>query len=135
MRRQREFISRAGKKMMRFDSPTSNTELKLKYGTTNLENISEYEENFFQFNYALNGWAEALLEAGDESAAEQVLYGGVLCGVETAKTYTMLADIYFKYGKNDEMQRLYDAAENKYMPAQDKVLRYIVEHIDRMGIS
>jgi len=133
LRRQRDVINRAGKKMMRFDKPMSNTELKLKYGTVNLEKITEYEENFYQFTYAINNWAEALLEKNDEIAAEKVLRAGVLCRTETSKTYTVLADIYFKQRRRTALQELYDTVNNRNMPAKEKTWRYLNDLLIKMG--
>jgi len=134
MRTQREFLKRAENRMMSFDPPLSNAELKLRFGTLNLEHITEYEENFYQFNYAVNNWADALLEAGDTATAEKVLRGGVACGTETGKTYTMLADIYFKSNRRSDMRELYDIVKNKQMPAQEKVWGYINEYYVKMGL-
>jgi len=125
LRRQREVMARAAEKMMRFDEPLSNAELKLKYGTANLENIAEYEDNFFRFIYTVNSWAEALLDTGDETAAETVLYAGVMSFADTSKTYTMLADIYHKNGRAEDIRWLYGVIGNRNFPAKEKALEYV----------
>ncbi|MDR1704544.1 MAG: hypothetical protein LBS19_07650 [Clostridiales bacterium] len=133
LRRQREALKRAQKKMIRLPAPMTNTELKFKYGTVNIEIISEYEENFFTYIYALNGWAEALLEEGDEAGAERVLYHAVTAGAETSKTFTMLADIYYKNGDVQAMRELYGLVNGRNMPAQDKIWQYVNEYYIKMG--
>jgi len=133
-RKQADVIRLSEKKMMRFDAPMTNTELKHRFGTVNLEHVTEYEENFYKFIYAVNGWAEALIDAGDEDAAIRALEGGVKNGAETSKTYTILADIYFKRNMRAEMRGLYDIARNKNMPAREKVRQHINDYYIKMGL-
>ena len=132
-RQQIEVVQRGSKKMIRFDAPMTNLELKHKYGTVNLEKITEHEENFFTFIYAVNSWAEAMITAEDFDGAEKALKGGIKCGAETSKTYTMLADIYFRLNKKSEMRELHEAVKNSNMPAQEKTLDYIGEYCAKMG--
>jgi hypothetical protein len=133
LRRQRDVLKRGAKKMIRLPQPMSNTELKLKYGTVNIEIISEYEENFFGYIYALNGWAEVLLEENMEADAGRVLAHAVAAGAETSKTYTLLADIYFKNGNKEAMRELYETVSKKNMPGKDKAWSYINDYYIKMG--
>lgn len=133
-RKQSEMQKRAAKKMIRFDAPMSNLELKHKYGTVNLEKVSEYEENFFNFIYAVNDWAQALSDSGDLSGARAALRGGVLSGAETSKTFTMLADIYFQQNLREEMRELYETIKTNKMPAKEKTWQYINDYYVKMGL-
>lgn len=134
LRRQREVLKRAERKMVRFDAPMTNTELKLKYGTVNLESISAYEENFFSYIYAVNDWAESLIEEGMDDGAEKILRHGVAAGAETSKTYMLLADLYYKHNKRQEMRELYDIVGSKRMPAQEKTWQYLNDYYIKMKL-
>ena len=133
--KQREVIKQAEKKMIKFDEPKTNIELKHTYGTANLEVITEYEGNFHAFIHAVNDWAKALIAAGDFHSAEAALLGAVKCGAETSRTYTMLIDIYLEQNKKSEMQKLYELVSACKIPAKDKVRQYFEECAAKMGIK
>lgn len=131
---QSEVVKKAANKMAKLPAPMTNNEIKYKYGTVNLEMISLYEESFFAYIYALNTWAESLLDEGNEKDAEAVLRYGVESGAETSKTYMLLADIYYKRNDRQKMYELYDIISGKKMPAQEKTWNYVNDYYLKMKL-
>lgn len=62
----------ANKPMLNFVGMT-NTDLKLAYGTANLEILAEYENNFLDFVSLLPDYVEELIEAGETETAQMLL--------------------------------------------------------------
>ena len=77
-------------------SDLTNTELKLKYGVSNLAILSEYDDNYTKLVSFLHKWGERLLGQGYLGKALAVLEVAVDCKTDVHKTYELLADIYYK---------------------------------------
>jgi hypothetical protein len=97
-------VERATKrKMIRFNKPTSNVELKARYGRLQLEYLAHYEENFNDYLRSLTKWAEALIMEGNLSDARRVLEHALALGSEFRNTYKFAADVY---AANADMEKL-----------------------------
>ena len=72
----------------------SNTELKLNYGTANLEILSGYDNNFTQFVALLPTYATELCDAGQTSDAQMLLEFAIECKADSRKLYQLLANLY-----------------------------------------
>ena len=64
----------AAGKMIKLDTPMSNTEIKERFGAVNLDVVTACEERYEQFARALLDWAEALAEAGQKMEAERIVH-------------------------------------------------------------
>jgi hypothetical protein len=120
----------AERKMIRFETPVTNTELKLAYGPSQLEDIAQMEEHFNQFIRALIEWAEEIIENERKADALRILEYTLGLGSEFLKSYTLTADIYAASSSLDKLDELYAAAERK--PFKDdsirrRILQYIME--------
>ena len=71
----------------------SNRELKLKYGTANLETIVTYEDNYNRFIHNLIEWGAALAALGNTSDAIAVFEAAIEYRCDRSQAYTMLADL------------------------------------------
>jgi hypothetical protein len=121
-------VSQAGQRMLKFETPLSNTELKLAYGPSQLEDIAFMEENFSRFIRALLEWAEELIEAGINSDALRILEYTLDLGSEYLKSYTLTADCYAKDARADSLNELITLAERR--PFKDEsIRRRIIKHI------
>ena len=69
----------------------SNTDLKLQYGTANLETLSEYENNFLDFVALLPDYAAELVEAGEKETARMLLEFAVSVNADSRKIDKQLA--------------------------------------------
>lgn len=89
----------------------SNTDLKLQYGVSNLDILSEYDANFTEMVSLLPNYAKELMEQGYISQAKDLLEFGVSCHADSRKIYFLLADIYTQLGETDKISILIDKAQ------------------------
>jgi len=87
-------------------SDLTNTELKLKYGVSNLAILSEYDDNYTKLVSFLHKWGERLLGQGYLGKALAVLEVAVDCKTDVHKTYELLADIYIIKGTPHKIDSL-----------------------------
>ncbi len=71
----------------------SNTDLKLQYGTANLEILAEYDTNFLEFVALVPDYATELIEAGEKEAAQMLLEFAVSVNADSRKIDRLLASI------------------------------------------
>ena len=88
----------------------TNTELKLTYGAANLDELSEYDDNFTQFVQAVSTYGTELAEAGQMDDARALLELAVSYHADAANIYTTLAKIYQDAGQSDKIQDLIQSA-------------------------
>ena len=90
-----QFFQLADKPMLNFVG-ISNTDLKLQYGTANLDILTEYENNFLNFVALLPDYATELIEAGEKETALMLLEFAVDANADSRKIDNLLAQL-----KND----------------------------------
>ena len=90
----------------------SNTDLKLAYGTANINILSEYDTNFSDFVSLLPDYVDELLEAGYADSAELLLEFAIGCNADSRKIYEQLATIYKNQNQSDKLQMLFEQAEH-----------------------
>ena len=71
----------------------SNTDLKLQYGTANLDILTEYENNFIDFVALLPDYATELIEAGEIETARMLLEFAVSVNADSRKIDNLLTSI------------------------------------------
>lgn len=89
----------------------SNTDLKLKYGAANLEELIDYDKNFTNLSRVLYSWGQELYNTDKKSDAKTVLEFAVSCKSDISKIYTLLATIYDEAGEKDNIHKLIASAE------------------------
>ncbi len=110
--------------MIRFDEPISNTDLKLKYGYANLENITIYEEHYNSYMQALTLWAELLVEKNNLCDAEKVLSEAINLKCDLSKAYMLLIDIYKETNNRSKLEEIKSFIENSDLKLKSKILNY-----------
>lgn len=130
--RQERVIAISKNKMIRFKEPKSNLEVKMQFGTISVEEVANYEESYSQYIYALVNWAESLMEAGNFDDAEKVLSVSIEQGSEISKSFTLLADIYFRNNDKPKMEDLYETVSTINIPAQKKAWEHINNYLLKM---
>ena len=103
----RELIS---KKMINL-SGISNTELKLEYGRANLDELTEYDQNYNQLISLLNQWGCVLFEKGDYKRAETVLNYALSIGSDISGTFITLAKVYNALNEPEKIPSLIEKAD------------------------
>lgn len=101
----------------------SNTELRLAYGTANLEPLSLYDQNFTSLIRALQKWGTLLASAGKPTDAITVLSYSVTIGSDIAGTYALLARLYKDRGEFDKIGELKASAEKLNTLMKPSILR------------
>ena len=96
----------ANRKMIRFDKPMSNVELKKRYGRLQLEYLAHYEENFNDYLRCLTKWGEALVQEENPADALRVLHHAISLGSEYRNTYKLTADIYANAKDTENLEEL-----------------------------
>jgi len=71
----------------------SNTDLKLQYGTANLEILTQYENNFLDFVALLPDYIAELSEAGEKETALMLLEFAVSVDADSRKIDKQLAEL------------------------------------------
>lgn len=112
-------------KMIHFKEKISNTDLKLKYGINNLENITMYEEHFNSYIRALTEWADELIKREEYKDAENILIESINFGSDLSLSYTLLADIYKLQNDKDKLNSLKDKVNSSNVNLKQKILNYI----------
>ena len=83
----------------------SNTDLKLKYGTANITELSECDDNFTSYCKVLYSIGKAYNEIGDTVSARRFLEYAVGIRTDITDNYVLLAYIY---RDNNELNRIDD---------------------------
>lgn len=89
----------------------SNTELKLKYGAGNLNELTEYDQNYLLLVRTLADWSAQLYELDLLDDAITVANFAIECKSDVSKTYATLARIYKHQNRMDNLYQLLPIAE------------------------
>ena len=95
-------LSHSEKKILNL-SGFSNTELKLKYGISNISLLSEYDNNYTSLIAILHNWGERLYQQGSYQDAMSVFETALECSTDVPKTFELLAEIYARQGSSDKI--------------------------------
>ena len=101
----------------------SNTELRLTYGTANLDPLMSYDHNFTQLIRSLQKWGSLLASAGHPEDAVTVLSYAVSIGSDIAGTYAVLARLYKSKGEFTKIEELKASAEKLTTLMKPSILR------------
>lgn len=84
----------------------TNTELKLKYGVSNIKALSEYDNNYTILVSMLHKWGERLYQQGYLTEAIAVFEFAVHCLTDVKKTYQLLAKLYKELDASNKIDHL-----------------------------
>ncbi len=102
---EKDFFSFAEKTMLNLGG-ISNTDLKLEYGTANLEILSEYDNNYTDMIALLPKYVDELLEAGHMDTAQMLLEFAVDTKADSRKIYQQLVSIYKETNQLHKIEHL-----------------------------
>ncbi len=101
----------------------SNTELRLAYGTANLDPLTAYDQNFTALIRALQKWGTLLASAERKDDAVTVLAYAVSIGSDIAGTYALLARLYKERSELYKIESLKESAEALSTLMKPSILR------------
>lgn len=101
----------------------SNTELRLTYGTANLDPLTTYDHNFTILIRTLQKWGTLLVSAEKKEDAVTVLSYAVSIGSDIAGTYATLSRLYKERGELSKIEELKASAEKLTTLMKPSILR------------
>lgn len=120
-------LSLSDKKILNLSGLT-NTELKLKYGISNFNILSEYDNNYTKLVSILQKWGERLYTQGYHKEAITVLEVAVNCNTDVRSTYLLLADIYAEQLNPGKIDLLIDKVNLSHLRNKEKLLLELENH-------
>jgi hypothetical protein len=114
-------LSLSDKKILNLTGFT-NTELKYEYGAVNLNQLSEYDNNYTVLVSILHKWAERLYSHGFIEDAMFVLQFAVACYTDVTKSYKLLAEIYKTKNVPEKINDLIDIIPKTKMLDKEKLI-------------
>lgn len=106
-------------------SHISNTDLKLKYGASNLDTLSEYDQNYITLLRVLQTLSEYHYEKGNVDVTRTLLEFAVSIQSDNISTYKMLAKIYCDNGEEAKLDYLISTASLLPGLTQGPILRFL----------
>jgi hypothetical protein len=103
-------------------SGLTNTDIKLEYGTANLNTLSMYDNNFTSLTRTVARLGELLLAEGCDSQALEFLEYGISIRTEISTNYTVLAGYYADKGQPEKIDALIAQAENLNSLMKDSII-------------
>ena len=119
-----ELIKLSEKRIINITGMT-NTEVKLLYGTDNLEVLSGMEEDYNSLTVLLVDYAKCLMERGDFEAAAFVLEFGVDIETDVSANYELLGDCYKELFRPKEIEELKQKVLKRHLLLESKILFYL----------
>ncbi len=113
-------------KIVNFGGMT-NTDLKLEYGAPNLPILQQYDANYINLLSTVAKLGEYLIKAGHETEAAEILEYGISIGTDVSKNYYLLANIYKKAGRKNEIADLIAAARKTDSLMTPTIIRKLEE--------
>lgn len=93
-------------------SGISNTDLKLQYGPSNLDLLTEYDTNYTTLIRTLSNWGQYLYTKEQIHDSRIILEYGIACNTDMKNNYILLAKIYQRNMENDKIAYLIKQAES-----------------------
>jgi hypothetical protein len=114
-------LSHSDKKILNL-SGFSNTDLKLKYGASNINLLIEYDNNYTILVAILHKWGERLYMEGYQREAIAVLEAALDCETDVHKTFELLAKIYKEQGSHYKFNLLIDRLSSSSIRSKEALL-------------
>ena len=105
----------------------TNTDLKLKYGTATITELSEYDQNYTVLVRTLQKWSDILLDTGYVEEAAILLQFAVSTGTDVCRTYEELADYWISRGEPEKLDYLIARADALNTSTKVTILRKLRE--------
>jgi hypothetical protein len=106
-------------------SNLSNSEVRLKYGASNLDNIDIYESNYTLYIKSLYEFGKKLYDLGLTETSIIVLEEAINAKTDISGNYILLAKIYHTSNNTSKLNDLYNKATKLNSLTKNKVIREI----------
>lgn len=105
----------------------SNTQLKLDYGASNLDLLTEYDQNFTLLARSLNQWANLLIKEGLFPEAKLVLEFAISCSTDVTESYVNLGTIYKNDSQPEKINQLITKAETLNSLSKNNIVKKLTD--------
>jgi len=106
---------------------TTNTDLRLTYGTAMITIIEAYENTYNAYITTLYHMGDTLMTAGDDAFACKLLEEGIAVGSDNRKHYLLLATFYKENGYTKKLQLLIDKATDLESLTKNLLVKELIE--------
>ena len=110
---EKELVALSKERIKNFQG-LSNTELKLQYGTANLDELSSYESNFIRLQQVVLEYAKELCTADRRADAIHILEFMLQNGGDISGLYLELATLYQQEGYEEKVQHLFTTIDQNF---------------------
>ena len=110
---EKELVALSKERIKNFQG-LSNTELKLQYGTANLDELSSYESNFIRLQQVVLEYAKELCTADRRADAIHILAFMLQNGGDISGLYLELATLYQQEGCEEKVQHLFTTIDQNF---------------------
>lgn len=121
---EQEVLECSKRKMLNL-SAFSNTDLKEQYGVSNLEELSNCDQNFLLYIRALSKWGTYLYEQDDYSRAKQIMEYSLSIGSDISSVYVTLGNIYAKEKNFAKVDELIYTVENSDFALKSSIIKQL----------
>lgn len=108
-------------------SHITNTDLKLKYGASNLDTLSEYDQNYISLLRVLQNLSEYFYGRDNIDMTRTILEFAVSVQSDNISTYKMLAQIYCDNGEEAKLDYLISTASLLPGLTRGPIVRFLKE--------
>ena len=105
----------------------SNTDLKYKYGVSNLNALTEYDANYNELITLLHNYGSIYAKEGFNTQACTILEYAVSIGTDISGTYLLLSQIYQNNNQHGKIQWLIKEAEKISTSRKNPIIRKLQE--------
>lgn len=105
----------------------TNTDLKMTYGTANLDAMTEIGENFNTLIVLLVDYAKALMQKDDFEEAAKILEYGASIGSDISSNYMLLGDCYVALHRVSKIPVIRQQVESMHLMLEHKITSYLDE--------
>ncbi|MBQ8413347.1 MAG: hypothetical protein IJX12_07075 [Lachnospiraceae bacterium] len=120
------FKSLSSQRILNLTGMTS-TDIKMEYGPANLNKLDEYDQNFTLFAQTIYAYGERLHTLGFDHEAMRVLRFGIDSLSDISGNYKLLASLYIKYGQQEKIAEIRDAATKLNSLLKKSIIKYLDE--------
>lgn len=104
-----------------------NSDIRLKYGTSQVETVEAYENTYLQYLNALYSWAKGLSDHGLHLEAIKLLEISVKTGTDISHHYILLGDLYKRTNNTAQLTELINLVESSDFIMKGKILTALTE--------
>lgn len=108
----------------------SNTDLKMTYGPANLQDLTDYDQNYTKLARSIYDLGVEFEALGLISEAVKVYNFGIDIGTDISGNYIALANIYVSEGNFDEINRLIECADSIRSLTKNSTIKKLQEILD-----